>query len=130
MPERACEHCGEPLNGMRPQARFCKPAHRAAASRVKAAERARNYLMSAGPPLVRSSPEKPHVRFVDGYGRVDDARRGGPRTTRLRKAECPGCGCIIRLARKWIRLGLPTCACGCSFVSADDVTGNAGVPTP
>jgi hypothetical protein len=33
MVDRICEHCGRTLDGMRPQARYCTPAHRAAASR-------------------------------------------------------------------------------------------------
>lgn len=127
MPERLCEHCGGSLHGMRPQARFCKPAHRAAASRAKAAERARRAQMGRESPGRRAGRQKANVRFLEGAGKVGATERGGTRTTRLRKAECPRCGCIIRLTRKWIRRGLPICACGASFVCADtDATGGAG----
>lgn len=34
---------------------------------------------------------------------------------RLLKASCPDCGYIIRVARKWIEVGLPTCCCGGEF---------------
>jgi hypothetical protein len=34
-------------------------------------------------------------------------------TTRMMKCECPGCGCVIRMTRKWLEeAGCPTCACG------------------
>lgn len=37
----------------------------------------------------------------------------GPHTsTRLRKAECPVCGYIVRLSRACIARGLPGCPCG------------------
>lgn len=37
----------------------------------------------------------------------------GPTTsTRLRKAECPVCGYIVRLSRSCIARGLPVCPCG------------------
>lgn len=36
-------------------------------------------------------------------------------TTRLRKAQCPGCGYVIRVTREWIGHGLPECACGVTF---------------
>lgn len=32
--------------------------------------------------------------------------------TRLRKAECPSCGYIVRLSRQCIAQGLPECPCG------------------
>lgn len=36
--------------------------------------------------------------------------------SRLIKAECEDCGCVIRITRKWINdAGLPTCACGGEF---------------
>lgn len=39
-------------------------------------------------------------------------------TCRLLKAECPKCGCIIRITKKCIESpGLPTCACGGEFAS-------------
>lgn len=34
-------------------------------------------------------------------------------TTRMLKVECEGCGCVIRMTRKWLdEVGTPTCACG------------------
>lgn len=39
-------------------------------------------------------------------------------TCRLLKAECPGCGYVIRVTRKWMeKAGLPTCPCGEEFTS-------------
>jgi hypothetical protein len=35
--------------------------------------------------------------------------------TRLLKAECPECGYIVRLTRKWADVGMPTCACGAAM---------------
>jgi hypothetical protein len=34
------------------------------------------------------------------------------KTCRLRKAECRGCGYVIRVSRECIARGLPTCVCG------------------
>lgn len=37
-------------------------------------------------------------------------------TCRLLKAECPECGYVIRVTKKWIEeAGYPTCPCGCEF---------------
>jgi len=33
-------------------------------------------------------------------------------TCRLRKAECRGCGYVVRLSRECIAKGLPVCPCG------------------
>lgn len=41
--------------------------------------------------------------------------------TRLRKAECPNCGYIIRLARLNIDRGLPSCPCGTQMIATDRV---------
>lgn len=36
-----------------------------------------------------------------------------PQTTRMLKVECPDCGCVIRMTRKWLdEVGTPTCRCG------------------
>jgi hypothetical protein len=33
--------------------------------------------------------------------------------TRMRKVQCPGCGCILRMTAKWMEeAGIPTCGCG------------------
>lgn len=40
---------------------------------------------------------------------------GGPKkqTTRMLKVECVGCGCVVRMTRKWLdEVGAPRCACG------------------
>ena len=107
---RLCEQCHGTLDHLHParvaKARFCDAACRRAWHREHAADQA-----------------------LDGRGRGSGAQplttakatRGGPRTTRMRKAWCPGCGCIVRLSRKWIRAGLPTCVnCGRAFVCADE----------
>lgn len=36
--------------------------------------------------------------------------------SRLKKAECPSCGYTIRVTKKWIEVGLPTCPCGDDIV--------------
>ncbi len=34
-------------------------------------------------------------------------------TTRMIKVECLGCGCVVRMTRKWLdEVGPPTCGCG------------------
>jgi len=33
-------------------------------------------------------------------------------STRLLKVECPDCGYVVRVTRKWLDVGLPTCCCG------------------
>ena len=35
-----------------------------------------------------------------------------PQSTRMLKLQCGSCGWMARTSRKWIDLGLPTCACG------------------
>ncbi len=32
--------------------------------------------------------------------------------TRMLKCECPSCGYVARITKKWIAIGLPTCPCG------------------
>jgi len=32
--------------------------------------------------------------------------------TRLLKVACPGCGCPVRVTRKWLDVGNPVCPCG------------------
>ena len=46
--------------------------------------------------------------------------RGSVATTRLRKASCDSCGYMIRVSRKWLAVGLPTCPCGQPMVSDDE----------
>jgi len=67
MTARVCEcGCGASLDGMRPQARFRAPSHRAAASRARAAQRAPGARTGPQPGEGLSAREKPNVRFVDG----------------------------------------------------------------
>lgn len=33
-------------------------------------------------------------------------------STRLLKVECPKCGYTVRVTRKWLDVGVPTCCCG------------------
>jgi hypothetical protein len=41
-----------------------------------------------------------------------------PQTGRMLRAECPGCGMVIRTTRRWLEsTGLPTCACGETFIA-------------
>jgi len=70
MTERVCAHCGGSMAGMRPQARFCTPAHRAAASRVRAAQRSDDLQLAPEPTVGDAAAEKPHVRFLDGSAGV------------------------------------------------------------
>jgi hypothetical protein len=45
--------------------------------------------------------------------------RGTPKTTRLRRLDCAdGCGYTIRLSRRWMDAGLPSCPCGGLLVPA------------
>jgi len=37
--------------------------------------------------------------------------------TRLVKVECPECGYTIRVTRKWLDIGVPTCVCGTEMVA-------------
>ena len=50
----------------------------------------------------------PHTVLTPGdYGPAK------PQTTRMLKVECPACGCVARLTRKWLdEVGAPTCGCG------------------
>jgi hypothetical protein len=41
--------------------------------------------------------------------------------TRLRKADCPRCGYIVRVSRKCIAQGLPTCPCGTRMTCPEPV---------
>jgi hypothetical protein len=59
------------------------------------------------------------------HGRLDKFTNGRKKEgTRLLKAECPECGYTVRVTRKWVDVGLPTCCCGGGFVceegEADD----------
>jgi len=40
-------------------------------------------------------------------------------STRMLKIECPNCGWMARTSKKWMELGLPTCACGEQMINPD-----------
>lgn len=42
-----------------------------------------------------------------------------PQSTRMLKVTCPACQWSARTSRKWIDLGLPTCACGTKMEEAE-----------
>ena len=93
----------------------------------------------AGPELVSALswlanvilPPVDHATIMDGLpgetprgpGRPSHGPRdaGGhykPQTGRMLRAECPGCGMVIRTTRRWLEsTGLPTCACGQTFIA-------------
>lgn len=41
---------------------------------------------------------------------------GSASTTRLRKLECPVCGCVARQSRSWMVRGLLVCSCGARMI--------------
>lgn len=44
----------------------------------------------------------------------------GSKGSRLLKVQCGGCGCIIRITRKWLDwVGPPTCGCGTAMQEGD-----------
>lgn len=53
--------------------------------------------------IIKAIGEYPHVKL-----NTDTAKKKG---SRLLKAECPACGCIARITRKWAEQGL---RCGCN----------------
>ena len=56
--------------------------------------------------LIGELGEFPHSKIEPGSPKLK------PQTTRQRKAECPECGYVARISRKWLDIGLPTCPCG------------------
>ena len=66
-------------------------------------------LMGHGSPVPSPAPGDP--------GAAPQPRSSRPKsqTGRMLKASC-SCGYTIRLTRKWADAGMPTCACGGSFV--------------
>jgi len=54
------------------------------------------------------------VEHLGPYPHVElKPRKRGAVGSRLVKVECKGCGCIIRMTRKWLSdVGPPTCGCG------------------
>lgn len=51
-----------------------------------------------------------------GQGTRGGKSRGKGSGSRLLKLTCEGCGCVVRMTRKWIdTAGAPTCGCGGAF---------------
>ena len=46
------------------------------------------------------------------HGALNPTLQIRKQSTRMKKAECPKCGYVIRTTQKWIEAGLPTCCCG------------------
>ncbi len=47
------------------------------------------------------------------HGKLTASNSPKKQSTRMCKVECPTCGCVVRMTRKWIdTIGPPTCACG------------------
>lgn len=40
-------------------------------------------------------------------------------STRMLKIQCPACGWMARTSKKWMDLGLPTCACGEQMINPE-----------
>lgn len=56
--------------------------------------------------LARELGSYPHHRLMPVEGEKKQS-------TRMLKVECPGCGCVCRMTRKWLdEVGPPECACG------------------
>lgn len=54
------------------------------------------------------------------HTRMDPKKHLKPQTTRMLKVECPDCGCIARMTKKWIdESGIPTCGCGTKMEGED-----------
>lgn len=56
--------------------------------------------------LIEDLGEFPHRKIEPGTPKLK------PQTTRQRKTECPECGYVARITRKWLDIGVPTCPCG------------------
>ena len=75
-------------------------------------------FIEAVTPIVDALGTYPHAQLgivgglpVNPRAGPDDPDTTGPRPDRARmiKAQCPDCGMVIRLARKWISSSAPTC---------------------
>ena len=49
------------------------------------------------------------------HAEMKPALQVGKQGTRMLKAECPDCGYLVRLTRKWAEVGMPVCPCGVEF---------------
>ncbi len=43
------------------------------------------------------------------HARIDPKTLGKKQSTRLLKAECPVCGYVVRVTKKWLEIGYPVC---------------------
>lgn len=57
-------------------------------------------------------PDYPHAKMTVGT-------KEKTQSTRMLKAECPDDGYTVRLTRKWVEVGMPTCPCGTELVLED-----------
>jgi hypothetical protein len=67
------------------------------------------------------TPRCPHwtTRLPSSPASAVRPMHGTPKTTRLRRLDCAdGCGYTIRLSRRWMDAGLPSCPCGGLLVPA------------
>lgn len=77
------------------------------------------------PPIDHATISDSREDSPRGPGRPTSGPRdaGGhyaPQTGRMLKAECHGCGMVIRTTRKWLEsTGLPECACGAGPFTAE-----------
>jgi hypothetical protein len=53
------------------------------------------------------------------HSKLTPALQRKVQTTRQLKVTCENCGCVVRMTRKWIDAGLPTCACGTEMIEQD-----------
>jgi len=60
--------------------------------------------------IAESLGDYPHAKLTP--------KKKTPQGTRMLKLECPACGWMARTSRKWIDIGLPTCACGTKMEEA------------
>ena len=53
------------------------------------------------------------------HAELDPTQTKKPQSTRMLKIECPSCGWMARTSKKWLELGLPTCACGEQMINPE-----------
>jgi hypothetical protein len=63
------------------------------------------------------------------HAKLDAAVRP-KQAARQMKCQCPDCGYVIRVARSWIDVGLPTCVCGTKMDSIDYTDGDGMAREP
>lgn len=70
--------------------------------------------------LAESLGPWPHAKVNPGGGLLGiGPSRPAVQATRMLKVECPDCGCVLRMTRKWLdEAGVPTCGCGSQMQEA------------